>query len=254
VIYSFERLTKAPITINFLKKEERMGKRWLTGVIYALLITGFLLSPGCRLGQVTVPDLTNNTLEGAKAISERLGLMPEVSEEVESEMAPGLICAQNPLAGSVVRRGSKVAVSVSKGPQGKVVPELTGLCLSEVSARLYEAGLRIGEIEYRSSEEVAKDLVIESNPSVGTRLAPGSPVNLVLSSGSEPRTAVPNLVGRSLSRARSLLASQGLEVGEITYRVSTEYYAGTVIGQEPMPKTQVRKGSAVSLVVAKTLR
>lgn len=232
-----------------------MHKRGRIGLVRILLVVGAFLISSCRFfGRVTVPELRNNTLEGAKVITERLGLMLEVGEEVECEVSPGLICRQHPLPGSVVRRGSKVVVSVSKGPAKKPVPDLTGLSVSEASALLYEGGMRVGELEYRYSDEVGEGRVIESNPPTGAELAPGSPVNLVLSRGPEPKVTVPNLVGRRLSVARSLLKDRGLVVGDISHQVSTEFYAGTVIRQNPRAGAEVPKGSSVSLVVATVLR
>jgi hypothetical protein len=66
---------------------------------------------------VAIPDLVGLTVERAATIVEAAGLVLEVASEEESEdRSPGVILNQEPVEGSVVDRGGRVRVRVSKGP------------------------------------------------------------------------------------------------------------------------------------------
>ena len=73
---------------------------------------------------------------------------------------------------------------ISQGPETKTaeVPDLGGLSLEKARTKLEEAGLKVGEITYRSSES-STDTVIGQDPVFGSQVSEGSYVNLTLSSG-----------------------------------------------------------------------
>jgi serine/threonine-protein kinase len=62
--------------------------------------------------------------------------------------------------------------------------------------------------------------------------------------------AVPDLIGRSESRAEELLEAEGLTVGERKIRRTEEFPPGQVVDQNPPPDRQVRSGSAVDIWVS----
>lgn len=61
---------------------------------------------------------------------------------------------------------------------------------------------------------------------------------------------VPKLVGMRAGRAKSVLADRGLR-GSISYRTTARYPSGTVISQSRTAGGDVRRGSTISLVIAK---
>ncbi len=74
-----------------------------------------IVSAGPRT--VNVPDLSGRSLEEAEAALERLGLkLGEVSELPDSLAAPGTVRGQSPRPGSVLDRGSAVAVAIAVTP------------------------------------------------------------------------------------------------------------------------------------------
>jgi len=73
---------------------------------------------------VTVPDLSNKTLEQAKAILAAAKLtLGTVTEQYHSVVAVGHIISQNPKVGSAALSGHAVTVVVSKGRQDAVEGE-----------------------------------------------------------------------------------------------------------------------------------
>src|SRR5207249_7034594 len=114
------------------------------------------------------------------------------------------------------------------------------------------AGLTVGAVTMQSSSTVASGSVISESPTAGTRVASGSAVDLVVSSGAPPPTqvAVPNVVGQMQAAAASAITGAGLTVGTVTQQSSSTVAAGSVISESPTAGTRVASGSAVSLVVS----
>ena len=96
----------------------------------------------------------------------------------------GLVCGINPGEGSEVATSTPISLQISQGPETKTaeVPDLGGLSLEKARTKLEEAGLKVGEITYRSSES-STDTVIGQDPVFGSQVSEGSYVNLTLSSG-----------------------------------------------------------------------
>jgi serine/threonine-protein kinase len=256
-------------------------------VITLSLLVVMMLLVSCKMERTRlVPDVTNTTVDVARAIAEKQGFLLVVTEESESDdIAKGLICKQSPLPGSVLHRGSMLTVVLSKGTSKVEVPDIIGLALNDARVELFGLRLKLGNIDSVYSDEVEAGRVVESDPVDGTKVEKKTAVDLVLSRGEEPKSesleskpevkseaetqvepevkaeaeatpeseleiTVPKLTGMNLTRATKLIADAGLAVGRITYRVTGEYYAGTVMAQKPKVGDKVAKGNPVDLVVA----
>ncbi|MEA3310605.1 MAG: PASTA domain-containing protein [candidate division WOR-3 bacterium] len=203
---------------------------------------------------VEIPDLTKSTVENAKVSTEKRGLLIYVVDEIESdEVEKGLIAKQEPLPLSEVKRGSSVKVWISKGLVMVEVPALENVAASAARAKLNKLGLEVDEEEVYS-EEIPKDFVVSSDPSPGMMVQKGATVNLKVSMGPEPpKTAVvPNVIRMGKSAAQKKIEEAGLEA-KFVYRVSTEYYEGTLYYQSPKAGSVVPIGSTVTAYIATVL-
>jgi len=203
---------------------------------------------------VEIPDLTNSTLDNAKISLEKRGLLVLVGENIESEeIDKGLIAKQEPLPLSEVKRGSSVKVWISKGLVRVEVPALENVAASAARAKLSKLGLEVDEEEVYS-EEIPKDFVVSSDPSPGMMVQKGTTVNLKVSMGPEPpKTAVvPKVIRMGKSSAQKKIEEAGLDA-KFVYRVSTEYYEGTLYYQTPKAGSVVPMGSTVTAYIATVL-
>jgi serine/threonine-protein kinase len=147
----------------------------------------------------------------------------------------------------MARPGSSVAVTLSRGPRERPVPDVTGLTHGQASVALSRAGYRSEVVWVDAEADVG--LVVSTRPAPGTPLElPGS-VRLLVSAG--PREApVPELSGSSVAEARAALERLGLKLGTVTQDSTSLAAAGTVMSQEPPPGTVAARGTEVSVVVA----
>lgn len=90
---------------------------------------------------------------------------------------------------------------------------------------------------------------MSESPAAGTLVNPGSPVNLIVSSG-PAQVAVPNVVGETQAAATAAITTAGLALGTVTTQSSSTVPSGSVISESPAARTQVDAGSAVNLVVS----
>ncbi len=230
-------------------------KKSAIGALLAIVFVGLIVT-GCDALRRTVeiPDLTNSTLENAKISLEKRGLLVLVGENIESEeIDKGLIAKQDPLPLSEVKRGSSVKVWISKGLVRVEVPAIENVAVNEARAKLSKLGLEVDEEEVYS-EEVPKDFVVSSNPSTGMMVQKGTTVNLKVSMGPEPpKTAVvPKVIRMGKSSAQKKIEAAGLGA-KFVYRVSTEYYEGTLYYQTPKAGSVVPIGSTVTAYIATVL-
>src|SRR5881398_2814714 len=168
--------------------------------------------------QVAVPDVVGQTQAAAASAITGAGLtVGAVTMQSSSTVAAGSVISESPPAGTKVASGSPVNLVVSSGPAQIAVPNVVGQTQAAATSAITGAGLTVGAVTMQSSSTVAAGSVISESPPAGTKVASGSPVNLVVSSG-PAQVAVPNVVGQTQAAAASALTGAGLTVGAVTMR------------------------------------
>ena len=157
--------------------------------------------------QVTVPDgLTNTTQANATAILTSAGLQSTVAYHT-STAQKGTVLSTNPASGTKVNQGSTVTLTVSSGPANATVPSLVGLSEAVAGQTLGNAGLNVGNVTSVSSVQYAAGLVVSSNPATGSTIAPGSSVDIAVSTGPPAPTTTTTAVPASTTTTSSTPSS-----------------------------------------------
>jgi serine/threonine-protein kinase len=118
--------------------------------------------------------------------------------------------------------------------QARISIENTGLVMGGVSEQLSDA---------------PRGLVIATSPPAGTKVELPGTVDIVLSKG--PATVnLPDLYGRSIGEARSMIEQIGLRIAGISRDTSSLQPENTVIRQIPAAGQTVSAGGPVSLTVS----
>lgn len=126
-----------------------------------------------------IPDLSGMQLEEAQSSLELLGLkVSTVNRVVDSDKERNSIIGQAPAAGSVLRNGDGVELTISDPPVLRTVPELGGCSLEEAQRRIEKAGLALGAVEYDYATGYELGQVYRQNPEMGAQLREGDAVNL----------------------------------------------------------------------------
>lgn len=202
---------------------------------------GVVVSKGPE--RYAVPDVAGQTPQQATAAISAAGLVPGATEQAFDDAVPsGAVIRTDPQIGAQVKKGTSVAIIVSKGPKPIELPDLVGRKIAKVEATLAELGLTPA-ITSTFSEEVPKNEVIAQTPAPGTVVNSGSSVSLTVSKGPPPVT-VPNLVDMPRSKAVSTLKKLGLKPKVVAGAATP---LNRVYSQDPAPGTEIPKGSVVTI-------
>lgn len=166
------------------------------------------------------------------------------------EYSAGLVIDQEPQAGSEVKVGTTVRLTVSAGEATDIMPEVMNmqqqLALMTLNALKVKVNIKVSN-EY---SDYVEGYVIRSEPVSGEALRAGDDVTLVVSLGpQETMVLVPNVTGVTREEAERTLEESGLQVGEVN---SFEYdmEPGMVYYQSCNVGDSVPQGTKVNLYVS----
>lgn len=168
----------------------------------------------------------------------------EITEQ-SSKSTSGTILIQSIEAGTTVLVGTPVEIVIA-ARENVEVPGLIGKKLDMAKYLMRSAKLKPGNIVKQVSTKKA-DTVLEQDPPAGTAVLEGECVDLVISIIEALK--VPDVTGKHINEARTILENKELRIGRIIKRAST-MGTGNVLDQNPKAGTEVDAGMPLDLVVA----
>jgi eukaryotic-like serine/threonine-protein kinase len=202
--------------------------------------------------EVKVPGIIGLSEQDAKAAVEAKNLKFYVVSKEKSDKPEGTVISSSPEEGTPAKVNSEVRVYISSGTQSVEVPNVKEIDLVSASKMIENNGFQVGIKTFENSETVPKDNIIRQSPEAGSQAAKNSKVDLVISKGVETKyTTVPDLSGRSITEAESLLGSVNLKIGiKTTLETTDEKQINKIINQKPNANTQnVKEGSTVDITI-----
>ncbi|MEO7039822.1 MAG: PASTA domain-containing protein, partial [Candidatus Elarobacter sp.] len=134
-----------------------------------------------------MPDLRFESLRNAGLDLNRLKLQLDKSTYVANDDIPrDHVVAQDPAPLSSVRQGSKIAVTLSKGPPTNVkVPNLTGMSIDEARVKALHSRIKLGQIVWTpfGPSGPPRGEIVRQNPGPGAQIDPFEEVSLQVSAG-----------------------------------------------------------------------
>jgi len=206
-----------------------------------------------QVPEVEVPDVVGRSQVEGQSLLSNVGLVLKVAGEKYDDKAPaGTILSQSPLGGERVKSGRDVWCTISKGPDYAKVPDVTGkLFPLEVDVEFENAGVTRGDVEFVYHPNIPKDRVISQSVPGGLDVAKGTVIDLKVSQGPEPTSAVvPALTGMNIDAVEPALSNALLSLGVAVYQHTPGVAEGTVIAQDPPAGTEVPLLSKVNVIVA----
>lgn len=263
IIIPVKRMSRAPIKTETMddelvedyEEEASTSRRWVKLSIWLIVIVliiglGFYavnkIQDALQVPDIEVPVVENHDWEEALQQLEDEGFTVEINRIYHSTVEEGNVIKQEPRAGTSVKKGAKVLLTVSLGKEKIPMPDVTSLLLREAEAKLTQ--FKEIEVVYETNENVPANQVIEQSPKVGFDVVPDeTKVILTVSKGAET-FAMPNLIGLNLEQVKAILLRYGLELDENIIDKESYYEVGTVIGQWPVqPGEPVSKGTKITI-------
>jgi len=207
--------------------------------------------------EVRVPSLTGLTPAEAERVANNDGLVLAVDTRYYTPSVPrGRIVSQTPAPGNRVRRGWRVLVAESLGPQRAAIPELLGQSEHAADINITRHGMEVGSVAIMHLAGAASETVVAQSPRPNTKDAASPRISLLFSAAdNEPAYVMPNFVGKSLAHAASALESAGFSVGKVwsvpapSADESESGVPGIVLKQYPPAGQKVRAGTTVNFEV-----
>jgi beta-lactam-binding protein with PASTA domain/predicted Ser/Thr protein kinase len=193
---------------------------------------------------VHVPRVTGKDRDAARLALERAGFVVTVKTAYNDQVHKGDVIDQNPNADQEIRKGSKVTITVSLGPELVKVPDVAGQPADTAAATLQSLGFDV-TTNKDFSIDVPSGKAIGTDPPAGEHLPKGSAVTLIVSKGPET-FPMPNVVGMDADQAKAKLKALGLKVHEVQVPGSI---GNKVVGQQPNAGTTVHQGEEVTIYV-----
>lgn len=130
------------------------------------------------------------------------------------------------------------------------IPDVTNITEKRAEKRLEAAGLQVGKVIRRQSDDIKKGHVIGTKPAAGNRVDQGKAIILIVSSGTS-MVKVPDVVGDNYDEAAEKLENQGFDVvREDQY--SNKMAKGNIISQSIAAGVEVKPTqTTITLVVSR---
>ncbi len=228
----------------------------LGALLLSLIIMGVVFFPSLMerfsAASVEVPDLVNVSVEDAEKRLEDLGLKSEIADTIDSsDVDPGSVVSSDPVAGTKVKEGFTVRLTVSSEGDLVKVPDLINKDQKDAEILITNQKLRVGKIDVIPNELPA-GTVIGQDPDAGVSIREKDTVDLQVSQGPDkPLVNMPNLTGKTLDEARILLEGLQLKVGVVDQKSSTTVDPGRVLSQSVEQGAETMVDTVVDLVVSK---
>lgn len=122
--------------------------------------------------RATVPPVEGQSARTARIALEQSGVPVDRLVEVADAAAEGTVVVQRPSPGEADLSAGGASLLVSRGPGGAsfVMPDLIGREAGAALSLLQSAGLKVGDVRYRSYPGVSPGIVLRQVPAAGYRV------------------------------------------------------------------------------------
>ncbi len=224
-------------------------------LIAATVILGIITHHGQT---IEVPDLTNMSMDDARHEASREDLRIEVIDSIYvRRMQKGAVYSQNPKAGTKVKKGRRIMLTINAMNAKKVsMPNLVGYSMRQAKAELNARGLALGKLIYVNdiaTNNVLRQIYHNREIRPGRQIETGSEIDLQVGlNPSDNMTYVPNVKGMKYLRAVDAVHDNSLNLGKVVFDKTVKNYTdslnATVYKQSPgASKSPLLMGSDVTI-------
>jgi beta-lactam-binding protein with PASTA domain len=246
---------------------ESEESRWLRiFVLVGVLTVGLAIIAGLSAffltlqgeEQTMVPNIREMDIVDAIIDLQQKNLIPQLQVRYSSDPSmKGKVIDQRPAAGSLVKAGKRVAITVSQGAIVDKVENFVGRDIEEVRTHLqtlfatYKPLLRIREpVTYVFNKEPA-GTILEQKPEPETNLTGLTDLVLIVSRGPQiPAVKLESYIGSDFRQAVTRLAKSNVPFVFELVEPAAGQTRELVVAQNPAPGTAVEPQTRIELQIA----
>ena len=210
-------------------------------ILAVLFFTILILFNSILLGTITnqnetieVPDFTSMSLNEARHEAARLKLRTEVVDSIfVRKMEKGAVYSQNPKAGSRVKKGRRILLTINAKNAKKVsMPNLVGYSMRQAKAELSSKGLALGKLIYVNdiaTNNVLRQIYRNREIRPGRQIETGSEIDLEVGLNPEDNlTYVPDVKGLKYLRAVDAVHDNSLNINRVVFDKTVRNYTDSL--------------------------
>jgi beta-lactam-binding protein with PASTA domain len=203
--------------------------------------------------EVRVPKLQGLAPSDAERLATAEGLVLSVENRFYSPDVPeGHIVSQSPAPNTKVRRGLKIRVAESLGPQRSGIPNVIGQSERVAEINISRRGLEIGTVSTVHLPGAQPQTVVAQNPSPDAKNAVSPKIALVVAAADANQAYVmPNFIEHSLTDATSAVQQAKLTLGKVDLVQDASGLPGTIVRQFPAAGQKISAGTTINFIVRK---
>lgn len=213
--------------------------------------------------EISVPDFSNMTLSEAEFAASQAGVRLEVTDSVfVKRMKRGAVYRQNPPAGSKVKEGRRIVLTINAVNAKKVtMPDLVGLSMRQAKAELLSRGLVLNRLIYvqdLATNNVLRQLRGNREIEPGSMVESESAIDLVVGLNSlDNVTYVPDVSGLKNLSAVEAIHDHSLNVKTLKFDNTVKDYDDSlnamVYRQEPAASDSIKVNMGDEVVLYLTV-
>lgn len=196
--------------------------------------------------EMTMPNIIGMTLDDVKEKYPDLNL--DIDRQYSTDYPENEVMDQKTPAGRTIKKSTIVNIVISNGPQKVEVDDYANLSAQDAQIKLEKKGLK-PKLVYVNDDEVAKDIVIKTEPAAHSEVSQGTVVKVYVSNGKLVKAVnVPKFVGMTIEEARKEAEDKNLKLKEVSGS-SNEYKEGEVIKQSIDANSVVNEDTEIEVTV-----
>ena len=197
---------------------------------------------------VEIPDLTGSEQAQALEDLQNLGFKVGIENSADPSVPAGSVIRTQPQSNTVVNPDSLVTIIVSVGPEAFPIPYVLDIEKERAVYVVEESGFILGQLLEVNDDNIPRGFVISQNPVAGTKMSPGSTVDLVISKGPS-LIEISDLSRKSPEDAIQILETLGFEY-ELIEEFSEDIEIGLVSGTLPEAGEIVTPDELIQVIVS----
>ena len=201
---------------------------------------------------IEIPDLTGSEQAQALEDLQNLGFKVGIENSADSSVPAGSVIRTQPPSNTVINPDSLVTIIVSVGPEAFPIPYLLDIETERAIYVVEESGFTLGQLLEVNDENIPRGFVISQNPVAGTKMSPGTTVDLVVSKGPS-LIEISDLSRKSPEDAIQILETLGFEY-ELIEEYSEDVEIGLVSGTLPEAGEIVTPDELIQVIVSLGIR
>jgi beta-lactam-binding protein with PASTA domain len=208
--------------------------------------------------EIAIPKFIGMAPAEADKLAANNGLLIlHESKFYSAEIPVGRLVSQSPAPGARVRRGWRVRVAESLGPQRVQVPDIVGQSQRAAEINIRRRGLELSTIATAPLRDALPEQVIAQSPPANAQGVASPKLNLLVAAPADaPAFVMPDLTGMKLGEASVAITDAGLKLAPVANakapnpaQTANPAAEAIIVHQFPAPGQKVSAGMTVTLEV-----